>query len=332
MYRNELVIIICLLLSTFSMNLSAQELEKLYYRQCATCHGDRGDGQGRAGAALSPAPTDFTALSGSNDPGVEKMEQAIRNGITGTSMVGYGVRFDDSTISQLVSYIRTRFMGIHNNETDESDPGRAIYINNCAVCHGDNGNSGVWARNSLNPPPRDFTTEKAKEVLSKERMIVSVTYGRPGTGMMPFSSRLSTKQIEQVVHFIRTNFMHIKAENNAPVLSEISPAPDVALYPGNLRGDPEKGKLFFQSNCYVCHGRDGRGDGPRADFNIPRPRNFTTKLSHIELTRARLFHSISNGRRGSVMPAWKTVLTPQQIANVAEYVYETFVNPQKKKD
>ena len=34
--------------------------KKLYEQNCSPCHGPKGDGKGPAGAALTPAPTDFT--------------------------------------------------------------------------------------------------------------------------------------------------------------------------------------------------------------------------------------------------------------------------------
>ena len=43
------------------------------------------------------------------------------------------------------------------------------------------------------------------------------------------------------------------------------------------------------------------------------------------LDRARLYTAIAEGTRGTEMPAWDKVLTPQEIANVAEYVYRAFI-------
>ena len=97
-----------------------------------------------------------------------------------------------------------------------------------------------------------------------------------------------------------------------------------------LIGDYEAGEKFYNTNCFVCHGKKGDGKGPRAHFNRPAPRNFTSDASRQELDHASLFAAISNGKRGSVMPAWSTVLTEQQIADVAEYVYQSFIQVKKK--
>ena len=69
--------------------------------------------------------------------------------------------------------------------------GEDIYKKNCAVCHGEQGDGMSRARHGLNPPPRDFTSPVAKSELTRERMLTSVMYGRPGTAMMPFSAKIS---------------------------------------------------------------------------------------------------------------------------------------------
>jgi mono/diheme cytochrome c family protein len=108
---------------------------------------------------------------------------------------------------------------------------------------------------------------------------------------------------------------------------------DMSLpFPNGLTGDPVKGREFFMGNCFTCHGVTGQGDGPRAYFNTPRPRNFTSETSRRILNRVRLFNGISNGRVGTVMPAWGKVLTDQQIANVAEFVFQAFVKPEDYPD
>jgi mono/diheme cytochrome c family protein len=38
-----------------------------------------------------------------------------------------------------------------------------------------------------------------------------------------------------------------------------------------------------------------------------------------------LYAAVSEGRLGSEMPAWKQVATPQQMADVSEYVFRSFI-------
>ncbi|MFZ5593968.1 MAG: c-type cytochrome [Pseudomonadota bacterium] len=239
--------------------------------------------------------------------------------------------------------------------------GERIYINNCAVCHGDKGAGAMWTQATFNPPPRKFASLQSREELTRERMINSVTYGRPDTAMMPFGSRLSDTEIAAVVDHIRATFMSDKAIAEAAAAASAGnsgampphghgaagekaeipkpkPAPivdaDMSLpFPGNLAGDGAKGRDFYMANCFTCHGKAGDGEGPRSTFIRPKPRNFLHPDSRRTLNRPALFKAISNGKIGTVMPAWGKVLNDQEIADVAEFVFQEFIrpSPQKKK-
>jgi len=85
--------------------------------------------------------------------------------------------------------------------------GKKIYFKRCKVCHGKHGNTNPFAASVLNPPPRNFTADRSKKELTKERMISSVTHGRPGTAMMPWKDNLTADEIRAVVFYVRRNFM-----------------------------------------------------------------------------------------------------------------------------
>ncbi len=311
-----------------AMNVAlADEGERLYQAHCAVCHGERGDGDSRAARSLKPPPRDFTQA----DPGTftrERMIDAVAHGRPGTAMMPFASRLTPEQIEQVVDFVRRRFMpakrGKGNGGSDDKKNGEALYRRHCAVCHGDDGAAAMWARNSFKPPPRDFT-QADPGTLTRERMIDAVTHGRPGTAMMPFVSRLSPEEIERVVDFVRERFLG-RARYEASLLRATVSARG---YPGNLEGDPLRGEAIFQGQCYECHGRDGRGDGPRAHFIHPPPRDFTSTASRARFDRAHLYQAIERGKRGTVMPAWGKVLTPQQIADVAEYVFIRFIRPRE---
>ena len=90
------------------------------------------------------------------------------------------------------------------------ETGRDIFYKHCKACHGDKGNGKTFAANVLNPPPKNFTAEKSKKELTKERMIHSVTKGRKGTAMMPWESNLTQAEIQAVVHYIRKKLMKLE--------------------------------------------------------------------------------------------------------------------------
>ena len=85
--------------------------------------------------------------------------------------------------------------------------GEKIYMQRCKTCHGIQGNTNSFAAQVLNPPPRNFTSKQSKSELSEARMTRSVTYGRPGTAMMPWENILSPMEISAVIKYIRRRFM-----------------------------------------------------------------------------------------------------------------------------
>ncbi len=95
----------------------------------------------------------------------------------------------------------------HLASSSEATTGKKIYHDRCEVCHGSQGNGKTFAANALFPSPKNFTARSAKKQLNQERMIRSVTKGRPGTAMMPWESVLSKKEIYLVVKYIRQVLM-----------------------------------------------------------------------------------------------------------------------------
>ena len=92
----------------------------------------------------------------------------------------------------------------------DSEIGRDIFFKHCKACHGNKGDGKTFAANVLNPPPKNFTSENSKQELTEERMIQSVTDGRKGTAMMPWTSRLTQQEIHAVVLYIRKNLMQLE--------------------------------------------------------------------------------------------------------------------------
>ena len=95
-------------------------------------------------------------------------------------------------------------------DSSDLETGRDIFYKHCKACHGDKGNGKTFAANVLNPPPKNFTSEKTKKELTEERMIYSVTKGRKGTAMMPWESNLTEQEIRSVVHYIRKELMKLE--------------------------------------------------------------------------------------------------------------------------
>jgi|CXWL01.1.fsa_nt_gi copper transport protein len=83
------------------------------------------------------------------------------------------------------------------------------------------------------------------------------------------------------------------------------------------------GRMLFQQNCIVCHGTEGRGDGPQAASLNPRPADIRQHLPlHID---AQFFAFITNGVGGTAMPAWREAFSDEEIWNLVNYL-RTFEN------
>jgi mono/diheme cytochrome c family protein len=79
-----------------------------------------------------------------------------------------------------------------------------------------------------------------------------------------------------------------------------------------------RGAEIFKTNCEMCHGTQGHGDGPAGQALEPRPRN----LAELQPKAGDdfLFWRISEGKPGTSMVAWKGILTEEQIWQVISFI------------
>ncbi|MCP5155236.1 MAG: c-type cytochrome [Ectothiorhodospiraceae bacterium] len=305
---------------------------KLYHDYCSVCHGDAGDGNSRARGSFDPPPRDFTSAAAAAELDRDRMIRSVTEGRPGTAMAGWHTQLTATQIAAVVDFVRDQFMRAHTDP--EIERGGRLFAANCSVCHGDRGDGRSRASGSLYPPPRDFTSAQAAADLTRERMIFSVTNGRPNTAMAGWEAQLPPADIEAVVDFVRARFMRPTSVASAAAAPAghahqhvVSSDPSFMAegFAGGLEGDAEWGEHFYRDNCATCHGESGDGRGPRAYFILPKPRDFGHLAARRSLNRPHLFDAIAHGTLGTVMPAWDKVLTRQEIANVAEYVYRAFI-------
>ena len=85
------------------------------------------------------------------------------------------------------------------------------------------------------------------------------------------------------------------------------------------------GKALFQTNCTMCHGETGQGNGPAAVGLIPPPSDLSV---HVPMhPEGMLWYWISNGISRSAMPAWNGPLSDSQLWDVVNYLRSTFPQP-----
>ncbi|MCG8392486.1 MAG: FTR1 family protein [Pseudomonadales bacterium] len=78
---------------------------ELYQSQCAACHGKEGHGDGPAGAALEPAPTDFTEVARYDGRSLLGLHTTITQGVEGTGMAAYGDTLSEADRWALAFYV-----------------------------------------------------------------------------------------------------------------------------------------------------------------------------------------------------------------------------------
>lgn len=215
--------------------------------------------------------------------------------------------------------------------TDEPDK---LYRHYCAVCHGPNGDGQTQARFGLDPAPRDFTSAKARDELSRDHMLQTLMKGtltKDGkrTAMISWKEHLSPEQMETMVDYIIVRFMGGRPADNVHDHNDPrhkghdhSNAKKVD-YPYGLKPDAARGKTVYAANCQSCHGASGDGKGADQRVAQIKPRNFQEQDFRDYATGFSLFSTVSNGR--GHMPSWEKSLSNQDIADVSEYVLRTHV-------
>ncbi len=105
---------------------------------------------------------------------------------------------------------------------------------------------------------------------------------------------------------------------------------DLAWPPGSdVSSALPLGARVYAQRCSVCHGPDGRGNGPAAPSMIPRPRDFTLGSFKYKSTApgeppgdADLEQVVAEGLPASAMPYFKDLLSPAEIRAVVQQVKE----------
>ena len=79
------------------------------------------------------------------------------------------------------------------------------------------------------------------------------------------------------------------------------------------------GRELFATNCALCHGETGEGDGPAASGLAKPPADLNE--DHVQsLTDGALFYIISQGVPDSPMPAWENVLSEDERWHLVNFL------------
>ncbi|MBO8142049.1 MAG: CopD family protein [Firmicutes bacterium] len=97
-----------------------------------------------------------------------------------------------------------------------------------------------------------------------------------------------------------------------PTAGLANPVPDTAE-------TAELGRQLFQVHCAVCHGPEGRGDGPQGAMLWPPAADLTEPYIQMH-SDGELFWSISKGVPATAMPGFEQLLTEEERWAVIRYL------------
>jgi cytochrome c oxidase cbb3-type subunit III len=169
--------------------------------------------------------------------------------------------------------------------------GRAVFVDNCAPCHGAGG-GGATGYPNLNDDDWLWggkLTDIAQTITYGAR--AGNDKGRQGN-MPPFAGVLKPNEISAVADYVRS----------------------LSGLPTEKVADLAIGKKVFADNCAVCHGPDGKGNRELGSANL------TDKIWLYGPDKETIMEGVTKGH-GGVMPAWGGRLSEPTIKALAVYVH-----------
>ena len=84
-------------------------------------------------------------------------------------------------------------------------------------------------------------------------------------------------------------------------------------------GDSAKGRPLYEKHCLLCHGPQGRGDGPQGQLMSPPATNFRSPESKRKPDDV-LLKAIREGHPDTAMTNWDLELSEEDMTNILAYI------------
>jgi len=242
------------------------------------------------------------------------MQFAIKHGKQNTAMMAFSSLLSDEAIADVVYFVRTAFMRLKLKNT------RYHTVENGWLNHDQYRIAYPFALGQIAIDSSDDELTEAQRKGKQLYLTACVSChdrGKVNEEGVDWESRS--------LSWPRNNYSN-KITEMADSISQASP---FALHdiknvyvPGSK---PEKiGQQIYQNNCAFCHAPDGSGKNWVGRFIEPHPKNFLKNPIRQIYDKQELRKIISEGKKNSAMPAWKYVLSKQEIEYVISYMWHRF--------
>jgi len=205
--------------------------------------------------------------------------------------------------------------------------GKALYERYCIFCHGPQGDGQGESARYLDPKPRDFTKAvfKCRSTPSGSLPLDTDLYDTISRGIhasgMPSWKPLLRQERADLVAYIKTFSSSFQEEKPAAPVS-IPPEP-----PSSADSVKRGADLFQSMNCWLCHGKDGRGHGPSASSLTDSKGYPITPFDFTGGTRFKcgdtdqeMFRDLVTGLDGTPMPSFADAMNAEQRWDVVHYI------------
>lgn len=170
----------------------------IYAQNCATCHGESGEGNGPAAATLLPRPSDLTASRIST----ATLSSIIMNGLPGTSMPAWR-DMPQRDVESLIAFLSTLPQNEKPSVTAtaaELEAGKALFAKQCVSCHGSAGDGTGPAAGAMARCPTNFHEVQPTFADAMK----DIKAGVAGTGMPSWGKQLTETERLYLAHYVRS--------------------------------------------------------------------------------------------------------------------------------
>jgi len=289
------------------------EGRSIYNFRCYFCHGYSGNAKTVAASFLTPPPVDFTNSSVTTLPET-RIVAALTNGKPGTAMKSFASVLSEGEIRAVARFV-----------FDEFVVSKAV---NTRYHTAENG----WPNHERYRLAFPFATgaisiAQAWETLSPEQARGKRLFLDTCVTCHDRGAAADQEAVWEArpLSYPRNNFS-FSTPQKVDATTSASPYAlhDIPPRLKQLTRSERKGEQLFQANCAFCHAADGTGKNWIGSFLEPHPRNLRDTNFMSRITRQHFVDVVREGLPNTSMPAWKSVLSSQDIGAVADYVNRAF--------